>query len=251
MLQGARSDECCGHGPGVEHEIRQGMPTGEKVTVTGRSGDWLQFTRAGEQVWSHGDYLEPEVQEATYKVVEGVWLRARSGLGLEHPMVSVLEPGSEITATGEKDGWISFTSGDQTLWSHSYYLKALDGADVGEAAGGEGTAAEAPRKRLLRRKQRRYPSLNLHPALNLHRVLSLSRMCPTNRQREACLRKSQPRQSRQKMARQRTQQRQRTQHQMGTPLPRALSLKRLPPRAQRRKRPRIVSLFLPGSARIG
>ncbi len=153
-------------GPGTSHPVVQGMPEGEEITVTAVNGEWVQFQRGGQTVWSHGAYLsevvaaEPSGESGaadsgssetgssdsgsssspassadsgdTYRVVD-VWLRARSGPGLNHPMIRVLDPDTEITATGRDGDWVSFRSGERTLWVHSYHLEGVSGGS--ESAG--------------------------------------------------------------------------------------------------------------------
>ena len=129
-------------GPGTSYAVVQGMPEGEEITVTAVDGDWFQFERNGQTVWSHSAYLReaaassaagstPSAPAAgaagTYRVVD-VWLRARSGPGLDHPMIRVLDPDTEITATGRDGDWVSFRSGGRTLWVHSHHLESVSGA---------------------------------------------------------------------------------------------------------------------------
>ncbi|HIX00199.1 MAG TPA: SH3 domain-containing protein, partial [Candidatus Nesterenkonia stercoripullorum] len=129
-------------GPGTNYRVVQGMQTGEVVTVTATQGKWLQFTRNGQKVWSHGDYMRKVnsgssssgssssssgqvnagVNGAKYRV-SNVWLRIRTGPGTNYSMLGTLSPNAQITATGKSGSWISFRHNNRTVWVHGDYLR--------------------------------------------------------------------------------------------------------------------------------
>ncbi len=134
-------------GPGTEHEIVQGMPTGEEITVTARSGDWVQFTRRGEQVWSHSAYLAPadsgqstEAASAassssaqTLRVTEP--LNLRSGPGTENAVVGGMPTGEQVTVLSTRGDWAEIRRANgQEGWSHRAYLSGGGSADSSDTA---------------------------------------------------------------------------------------------------------------------
>ncbi|WP_166645840.1 M23 family metallopeptidase, partial [Nesterenkonia aurantiaca] len=44
-------------GPGSNYAVLQGLTSGTTVTVTATHGGWMKFSRNGQSVWSHGDFL--------------------------------------------------------------------------------------------------------------------------------------------------------------------------------------------------
>ncbi|GAA1138452.1 SH3 domain-containing protein [Nesterenkonia lutea] len=126
-------------GPGTNYAVQQGLASGTQVTVTAKYGSWLKFSRNGQTVWSHGDYLKKVASSSsgsststpassttaasgTYKVKSGVSLRARSGAGTSNSIVKVLKPGTTVKVTGKNGGWLSYKDGSRTLWLQSSWL---------------------------------------------------------------------------------------------------------------------------------
>ena len=151
-------------GPGTNHDIRQGMPTGEQVTVTATSGDWMQFTRRGEQVWSHGAYLErvgesAETSEASsssdaeptsspsasdsasrsgdQREVTAA-LNVRSGAGTSNAVVGDMPAGEQVTALSTSGDWVQIRRANgQQGWVHGAYLSG------GPSASSEGGSSSS------------------------------------------------------------------------------------------------------------
>nr|WP_255727925.1 peptidoglycan DD-metalloendopeptidase family protein [Nesterenkonia sp. LB17] len=44
-------------GPGTNYAVLQGLTSGTTVTVTATHGGWMKFSRNGQSVWSHSDFL--------------------------------------------------------------------------------------------------------------------------------------------------------------------------------------------------
>ncbi|MBB3668200.1 SH3 domain-containing protein, partial [Garicola koreensis] len=151
-------------GPGTNHAIRQGMPTDELITVTATSGDWVQFTRRGEQVWSHGAYLEPADESEsssqtssasdadasqpaadsgtqTHEVTTA--LNVRSGPATAHGVVGGMPAGERVSVVSTDGDWVQIRrSNGQQGWSHGSYLSDGSSADS-SSADSDNSAAES------------------------------------------------------------------------------------------------------------
>ncbi|MBO0598076.1 M23 family metallopeptidase, partial [Nesterenkonia sp. E16_7] len=85
-------------GPGTNYAVLQGLVSGTEVTVTATYGSWMKFSRNGQSVWSHSDYMDKvaapvaptTAASGTYQVKSGVSLRARSGASTSNSIVKVL-----------------------------------------------------------------------------------------------------------------------------------------------------------------
>ena len=148
-------------GPGMDHAIRQGMPTGELITVTATSGDWVQFTRRGEQVWSHSGYLEradetgsssessPTTSAEPSQPAAGsgsqsdtrevtTALNVRSGPGTGHGVVGGMPAGEQVSIVSSDGDWVQIRRANgQQGWSHSAYLSG--GSSTGSSSPSSGS----------------------------------------------------------------------------------------------------------------
>ena len=164
-------------GPGTNYDIRQGMPTGELITVTAVSGDWVQFTRRGEQVWSHGAYVEragdaesssqdssntgadtaePTAGSGTHRVTEPLY--TRSGPGNDHGVIGGMPTGERVSVVSSDGDWVQIRRANGQLgWSHGAYLTDGDsptsspaessspsaGTQDSDSAGSDGPASDS------------------------------------------------------------------------------------------------------------
>nr|WP_304653869.1 SH3 domain-containing protein [Nesterenkonia sp. DZ6] len=131
-------------GPGTNYAVLQGLTSGTTVTVTATHGGWMKFTRNGQSVWSHSDFLDEVVAptvaaSGTYKVKSGVSLRARSGASTSSSIVKVLDPGTTVSVTGRSGDWFSYRDGSQTLWLQGSFLDQVSSASASNTVSASGT----------------------------------------------------------------------------------------------------------------
>ncbi|WP_218220774.1 SH3 domain-containing protein [Nesterenkonia sp. Act20] len=132
-------------GPGTNYAVLQGLPSGTEVTVTAKYGSWLKFSRNGQSVWSHGDFLKKvsgsssgastttpatsssSVAKAsgTYKVQPGGRLNVRTDAGTSNSVAKTLAPGTTIKVNGKKGSWLRFSDGSRNLWVHKNYVNKV------------------------------------------------------------------------------------------------------------------------------
>ncbi|WP_157075374.1 SH3 domain-containing protein, partial [Nesterenkonia jeotgali] len=121
-------------GPGTNYAVQQGLASGTEVTVIATHGSWLKFSRNGQTVWSHSDFMTKvattpttptTAASGTYKVHAGVSLRARSGPGTSNSIVKVLNPGTTVSVTGKNGDWFSYRDGSRTLWLQGSFLEQV------------------------------------------------------------------------------------------------------------------------------
>ncbi|WP_274617459.1 SH3 domain-containing protein [Nesterenkonia sp. AY15] len=147
-------------GPGTNYAVLQGLTSGTTVTVTATHGGWMKFSRNGQSVWSHGDFLSRVSTASTgssntsaastgdlahgvspasgsYQVKAGVNLVARSNASGSSPIVKVLEPGTRVTLTGMKDTKVRFHDGTQNLWVTAAHLERVTASTTTAASTGD------------------------------------------------------------------------------------------------------------------
>lgn len=118
-------------GPGRRFASLRSLSTGERVVVTGRSGDW--YAAEGGEGWIFATYLEPVERgrgpSASLSTVQEVTVPVHEGPGGQHAVVAELYRGQQVVIdelNGEwahvrNGGWVRRTTlGDMTPGQESH-----------------------------------------------------------------------------------------------------------------------------------
>ncbi|WP_106122486.1 SH3 domain-containing protein [Nesterenkonia sandarakina] len=123
-------------GPGTNYAVLQGLASGTEVTVTATHGSWLKFSRNGQTVWSHSDFMSEVAAPApaptnvtpasgSYTVQPGGPLNVRTGPSSTSAIAKTLAPGTTVTVNGRQGSWLRFVDGSRTLWVHANYVNRV------------------------------------------------------------------------------------------------------------------------------
>jgi len=97
--------------------------TGDKVTVTGRTGDWYRICYADKEGWVFKDYLTVIGEAIAPGTVNADELNVRTDPSLNAKVLKKLANGNKVDVYGKSGEWYIVDAGDKQYgWVHSGYI---------------------------------------------------------------------------------------------------------------------------------
>ncbi len=107
-------------GNGIQYKVIDQVNQDDKVSIYEELGNWL---RIGDKRWVHKHYVEITFTRQQGVVTDPTGLNVRSGPGVSHGVVDVLEDGSNVEVLDEQGRW--YQIGHQR-WVYSPLVKIVE-----------------------------------------------------------------------------------------------------------------------------
>lgn len=119
-------------GPSTDDTILSSRNTGDTLEVTGVSGAWYKVDLDGSAAYIRSDYLSlgsgsgtsSAASDSTGRtgVINGTYVRLRSGPSTSHAILGTYQPGTTMTVTGEDGDWYKVSYDGQDGYVYKTYL---------------------------------------------------------------------------------------------------------------------------------
>lgn len=134
-------------GAGTGYSILGTYNNGTALTITGTEGDWSKVTIGGVSGYMSSEYVTtgsaqsaPAQTASQTGYINGTEVRMRSGAGTTTSILGVYNTGTEMTITGESNGWYAVTyNGTNGYVCKDYMTTSKPAAAASAASASSGT----------------------------------------------------------------------------------------------------------------
>lgn len=120
-------------GPSTNDTVLSSRSKGDELDVTGVSGNWYKVDLSGSAAYIRSDYLSLGSGSGTSSsaadssagktgVINGTYVRLRSGPSTSHAILGTYQPGTSMTVTGEDGDWYKVSCDGQDGYVYKTYL---------------------------------------------------------------------------------------------------------------------------------